>query len=73
MQAFVALSLDGNSPLPGSQVVRISDIYTPATVAPTFTALTAASMAVDENLGTFSVRINATLDRTGVVYYSLYR
>ncbi|GAB4820895.1 hypothetical protein N2152v2_007941 [Parachlorella kessleri] len=71
--AFVTLSMDGNSPLPGAQVVRISDIYTPATVAPTFTTLTAASMAVDESLGTFSVRINATLDRAGVVYYSMYR
>lgn len=72
-QVFVALTLDGNAPLPGAPVARVSDVFTPATAPPTITAVQAVNVTVDEAAGAFSLALNATLDRAGVVYYALYR
>lgn len=72
-QVFVALTLDGNAPLPGAPVARVSDVFTPATAPPTITAVQAVNVTVDEAAGSFSLALNATLDRPGVVYYALYR
>lgn len=72
-QVFVALALDGNAPLPGAPVARVSDVFTPATAPPTITAVQAVNVTVDEAAGSFSLALNATLDRPGIVYYALYR
>jgi hypothetical protein len=50
-----------------------SGILTPATTPPSFTRLRGLNASVDEQRGTFSVQLEAGLDRPGQVHYALYR
>lgn len=69
----LATAADGGAPVAGSGVASLAAILTPYVVAPTFAALAATNVSVDEGSGTFGLRLEARLDRPGRVFYAMYR
>lgn len=71
--AFLVVSTDGSTPAPGATVATLTGILTPATMPPSFTAVLAADVTVDEGNGTFVLMLQAEMDRPGTVRFAMYR
>ena len=71
--AFLAVSQDGNTPATQGGAAALSGVLTPNWAPPTFTALNASNITVDEDQGMFALQLDAGIDMPGQVYYALYR